>query len=96
MQPNVKKTVDDIEMMIQNWKKFWLGQYTEEGPNDWILDEFCQLILGGEYYQFGIVKPAIEGLLRQGFIDENEYKGIMERIYGEIDDMRRLLRLSEE
>jgi len=93
MDKNVQKTIDDIHTMVANWKKFWLSQYTEEGPNDWILEEFTELILGGAYYQFGIVSSAVDRLLKDEFINETEHELFWNQIYAELDDVRRLLDL---
>jgi len=95
MDENVQKTIADIHKIIQNWKKFWLAQYSTDGVNAWILNEFTELILGGGYYQYGMVSSAIDGLVKGGFITKLEYESFWEKTFGEIDDMRRLLGLPD-
>lgn len=95
MQENVQKTIDDILAIIGHWKTFWLKQYEDDGINEWILEEFCELIFGGEYYQFGIVASAVDRMKQQKFISEGEYDEFWAKVYAEVDDMRRQLRLSE-
>lgn len=95
MDENVQKTINDIHQIIQNWKKFWLTQYSTDGVNEWILEEFTELILGGQFYQYGIVSSALNGLVKGEFITKLEYESFWERTFAEIDDMRRLLGLPD-
>ena len=104
MDEKVRKELDTIEVMIQRWKIFWLGEYRdpadypdmEGNPNEWILDEFSQLIFGGDYYHLGIVSSYINRMRRANLLTAEEFESFVERIYGEIKDMRRLLGLQDE
>ena len=102
MDEMVKKEVETIFIMVNRWKIFWLREYREPGefpgidnPNAWILDEFMQLCVGGDYYQHGHVLPYFRRLHEIGALTDLEYRGVLERLGGEIDDMRRLLGLPE-
>ncbi len=88
MKTNVKKEIDTLHMMIQNWKKFWFGQYSTDGVNAWIMEEFSEEISN-------YVIPYLRRLIECQHITELEYANFIERCRGEIADMRRLLGLSE-
>lgn len=102
MDEKVRKEVDAILAMVARWKVSWFEEYRDpeefpeiEDPNAWVLDEFTQLIHGGDFYPEGMVAPYLRRLLQTELITHLEYEGIVERIYGEVEDMRRLLGLSE-
>ena len=104
MDEKVRKELDTIITMIQRWKDFWVGEARDSSshpdmdchPNEWILDEFSQLIFGGDYYHLGIVSSYINRMRRANLLTAEELDSFVERIYGEIKDMRRLLGLQDE
>ena len=102
MEETVRKEVNTILEMVARWKVFWFKEYRDpescphiDGPNDWILDEFIQLIAGCDYYQQGMVLPYLRRLQETGCLTEIELEGVLERIYGEVKDLRRLLGLRD-
>jgi len=102
MEEEVRKEVQTILDMVARWKVFWFGEYRDpascpniDGPNDWIVDEFTQLIAGGDYYHQGLVLPYLRRLHQIGALTNLELESILERIYGEIQDLRRLLGLQD-
>ena len=101
MNEAVRKELETILMMIERWKVFWIKQYrdpeesTISNPNAWILDEFSQLIHGGDFYQYGHVTPVLRRLYETEQITKEEYNEFCEKIYDQIDDLRRMLGLSD-
>jgi hypothetical protein len=102
MEEGVRKEVQTILDMVARWKVFWFSEYRDpascphiDDPNEWIVDEFTQLIAGGDYYQQGLVLPYLRRLEQTGLITPIELESILERIYGEIQDLRRLLGLQD-
>jgi len=89
--------------MVQRWKAFWLREARDPAdypkmdchPNAWILDEIHQLIFGGDYYYSGIVSSYISRLCDTNNITNEELFTFTEKIYAELDDMRRLLGLPD-
>lgn len=88
MKDNVRKEINDLHNMVQNWKKDYLRSYDEEGGNEWLLDDFVEEIT---LY----LMPYVTRLAQCDHIDKNEYTEFLERTRGEIIDLRRLLRLPE-
>ena len=88
MEDNVHKEINDLHNMVQNWKKDYLKSYDEAGGNQWLLDDFVEEI--GLY-----LAPYLRRLYECGHIDKLEYVKFVERTKGEIDDLRRLLRLPD-
>jgi len=89
--------------MVQRWKEFWLREYRDPDdypdmgvhPNAWILDELHQLIFGGDYYYAGMVSSYLDRLKAVDVITQDELNEFVEKIYGELEDMRKRLRLPE-
>ena len=88
MDKIVKTETDDLHQMVQNWKKSWLGFYSTDGVNEWIMEEFLEEI---SVY----IVPYIGRLLDCNHLTEIDCEGFYDRVSGEITDMRRLLRLQD-
>jgi len=86
MDKETKTETDDLHQMVQNWKKSWLGFYSTDGVNEWIMEEFMEEI--GVY-----IVPYIGRLFDCNHLTEIDCEGFYDRLSGEIQDMRRLLRL---
>ena len=88
MDKETKTETDDLHKMIQNWKKSWLGFYSSDGINEWIMEEFMEEV---EIY----LVPYVGRLKDTDYLTEIECEGFYDRLSGEIQDMRRLLRLQD-
>ena len=88
MEDNVQKEINDLHTMIQNWKKDYLRSYDEAGGNEWLLSDFVE-----EIHMY--VAPYLRRLFECDHINKVEYVNFIERTQGEIQDMRRLLGLSD-
>ena len=86
MEQGTKQTLDDLLQMLQNWKKKDLTYYDPSGGNEWIWDDFIEKI--SEW-----MMPYVSRLFQCEHIGEFELESFRERVRGEIEDMRRLLRL---
>ena len=86
MDNNVQTETNDLHQMVQNWKKFWLTQYSTDGVNEWIYEEFVEEITVH-------IVPYIGRLFETSHLTKIECGNFYERLRGEITDMRRLLRL---
>jgi len=88
MDKETKTEIDDIHQMVQNWKKSWLSQYSTDGINKWIYDEFYEEITTH-------IVPYVGRLLDTNCITEVDCGVFYARLRGEITDMRRLLGLQD-
>ena len=105
MKENVKTELETLIFMVQRWKKWGLGQMNPEETDprfkhikvdaryssdtfEWIYEDFVERIVVD-------LLPYIDRFRECDFIDDNEIEYFMERISGEISDMRRLLGLPE-
>jgi hypothetical protein len=88
MDEATKREINDLHLMVQNWKKFWLTQYSTDGINEWIYEEFFEEITV-------YIVPYVGRLLDTNCIDEVTCGVFYDRLRGEIQDMRRLLRLPD-
>ncbi len=86
MDRETKTETNDLHLMIQNWKKSWLGFYSTDGVNEWIMDEFMEEL---SIY----ITPYVGRLFDTQYLTEIDCAIFYERLEGEIADMRRLLRL---
>ena len=88
MDPETKTEIDTLHQMVQNWKNFWLTQYSTDGVNEWIMEEFIEEV--STY-----IIPYVGRLLDTNNITETDCGVFYERLKDEITDMRRLLRLPD-
>ncbi len=79
---------NDLHQMVQNWKKSWLGFYSTDGVNEWIMDEFMEEL---SVY----IIPYVGRLFDIQYLTEIDCAIFHERLESEIADMRRLLRLPD-
>lgn len=88
MDRETKTETNDLYLMVQNWKKSWLGFYSTDGVNEWIMDEFMEEL---SIY----IIPYIGRLFDTQYMTEIDCAIFNERLEAEIIDMRRLLRLPD-
>jgi hypothetical protein len=88
MDKATKTEIDDLHQMVQNWKKFWLSQYSTDGVNEWIMDEFMDEVTT-------YITPYVGRLLDTNYLTEVDCGVFYDRLRGEITDMRRLLQLPD-
>ena len=88
MDKETKTETNDLHQMVQNWKRSWLGFYSTDGVNEWIYEEFVEEI------SVHII-PYIGRLYDTNYLTETDCGVFCERLFGEITDMRRLLRLPD-
>ena len=86
MKENVKTELNTLITILQNWKKCDIKHADPGGGNEWIYEEFVEKVSTW-------MMPYVTALRREEHLDSTEIEYFMERISGEISDMRRLLGL---
>ncbi len=85
MEENVRKELDVLRGMLNNWKTGFLTWASPDGENDYVLLEFREEIQTNIY-------PYIRRLWENSYLTESEAKEFMVYCYGQIEDLRNQLR----
>ena len=85
MEENVRKELDDLEMMVFNWKQCYLGDATPEGNNDCLVEEFEEEITT-------YMSPYLRRLFQCDHLTQQEAAEFLDSCYSQVDDLRRLIR----
>jgi hypothetical protein len=85
MEDNVRKELDDLEMMVLNWKRTYLGDATPEGNNDFLVEEFQEEITT-------YMSPYLRRLFQCNHLTQQEAGEFLDSCYSQVDDLRRLIR----
>ena len=85
MEENVRKELDDLEMMVFNWKQCYLGDATPEGNNDFLMEEFQEEITT-------YMSPYLRRLFQCDHLTQQEAGEFLDSCYSQVDDLRRLIR----
>ena len=85
MEENVRKELDDLEMMVFNWKQCYLGDATPEGNNDFLVEEFQEEITT-------YMSPYLRRLFECDHLTQQEAGEFLDSCYSQVDELRRLIR----
>ena len=81
MEANVIKELDTLKMMLNNWKRGFLGWASPDGDNEYVLLEFQEEIQQQVY-------PYVTRLLEAEHLSQSEAKEYMDYCYSQIEDLR--------
>ena len=81
MEENVRKELDALKGMLNNWKTGFMNWASPDGDNDYILLEFREEIQTNLY-------PYVKRLFETKYISESEAKEFMVYCYGQVEDLR--------
>jgi len=88
MKENVQKELDTIEMMVERWKKSYLGWATSDGGNDYLIEEFSEEISTH-------VSPLVRRLYETNHLSLFVHHEFMESCYNQINDLNDLIKVKE-
>ncbi len=81
MEENVIKELKDLEGMVLNWKKSFLGWASPEGDNDYVHHEFSEEIQK-------LVYPYVRRLYETKHLSVSEAEEFMNNCYRQVEDLR--------
>jgi hypothetical protein len=84
MQDNVRQELDDLGMMVLNWKRAYLEHATPEGNNDFLVAEFQEEITT-------YMSPYLRRLFQCEHLTAEEAEEFLNHCYGQVDELRRLI-----
>jgi len=85
MEENVRKELNDLEMMVLNWKRSYLESATPDGNNDFLVQEFQEEIAT-------YISPYLRRLFQCNHLVQEEAEEFLDSCSRQIDDLRRLIR----
>jgi hypothetical protein len=85
MEENVRKELNDLEMMVLNWKRSHLECATPEGNNDFLVQEFQEEIAT-------YISPYLRRLFQCNHLVQEEAAEFLDSCARQVDDLRRLIR----
>ena len=85
MEENVRKELDALKGMLQNWKTGFMSWASPDGDNEHVLLEFTEEIQTNLY-------PYVRRLFETNHLSASEAKEFMVYCYGQVEDLRTLLR----
>jgi len=85
MDDNVRKELDVLKGMLNNWKTGFLSWASPDGDNDYVLLEFTEEIQTNLY-------PYVRRLHETKYITVEEAKEFMIYCYGQVEVLRDQLR----
>ena len=86
MDTETKNEIDTLHQMVQNWKVSYFTFYSTDGVNEWIMEDFIEEISTH-------LIPYLHRLQECSHITGLDAANFFGRTDGEIEDLRRLLRL---
>jgi hypothetical protein len=84
MEENVRKELDALKGMLQNWKTGFMSWASPDGDNDHVLLEFTEEIQTNLY-------PYVRRLFETNHLSASEAKEFMIYCYGQVEDLRHQL-----
>ncbi len=88
MEDNVRKELEALDGMLQNWKAGYMSWASPDGDNDHVLLEFTEEIQMTLY-------PYVRRLFEAEHLNESEAKEFMIHCLSQVEDLRdRLSRLA--
>jgi len=84
MKENVRKELEDLQMMVFNWKQCHLGDATPDGNNDCLVEEFEEEI-------FTYMYPYIRRLYQCDHITAEKAEEFLTFCHSEVDVLRTLI-----
>ncbi len=85
MEENVRKELDALKGMLHNWKTGFVSWASPDGDNEHVLLEFTEEIQTNVY-------PYVRRLFETKHLSAPEAKEFMNYCYGQVEDLRRLLK----
>lgn len=85
MEENVIKELKNLEGMVLNWKKSFLGWASPSGDNDYVHHEFSEELQTYVY-------PYVRRLYETKHLSDSEAKEFMDYCYSQVEDLRDQLR----
>lgn len=81
MEENVRKELDALKGMLQNWKTGFLSWASPDGDNEHVCLEFTEEIQINIY-------PYVRRLFETKYLSDSEAKEFMIYCYGQVEDLR--------
>jgi hypothetical protein len=81
MEENVRKELDTLKGMLNNWKTGFQSWASPDGDNDHVLLEFTEEIQTNLY-------PYVRRLFETNHLTDSEAKEFMVYCYGQVEDLR--------
>jgi len=85
MEENVRKELDALKGMLNNWKTGFMSWASPDGDNDYVLLEFTEEIQMHLY-------PYVRRLFETSHLNESEAKEFMTYCFCQVEDLRDQLR----
>ena len=85
MEENVRKELDVLKQMMNNWKRGFLAWASPEGDNQHVLLEFTEEIQQQVY-------PYVTRLRETEYLSDAEAKEFMDYCHSQVEDLRNQLR----
>jgi hypothetical protein len=85
MEENVRKELDALKGMLNNWKTGFMGWASPDGDNEHVLLEFREEIQTNLY-------PYVRRLFETSHLSEPEAKEFMSYCLSQVEDLRDQLR----
>jgi hypothetical protein len=84
MEENVRKELNDLEMMVLNWKRSYLESATPDGNNDFLVEEFREEIAT-------YISPYLRRLFECNHLVQEEAEEFLDSCARQVDDLRDLI-----
>jgi len=84
MEENVRKELDTLRGMVNNWKQGYMSWASPDGDNGHVLMELTEEIQTNLY-------PYVRRLFETNHLSEIEAKDFMIYCFGEVEDLREQL-----
>ena len=84
MEENVRKELDVLKGMLNNWKKGFLSWASPGEDNDYVFQEFMEEIQQQLY-------PYVTRLMEAEHLSQAEAKEFMDYCYSQVEDLRNQL-----
>jgi hypothetical protein len=81
MEENVIKELKNLEGMVLNWKRSFLGWASPEGDNDYVYQDFSEDIQK-------LVYPYVRRLYETNHLSASEAEEFMNNCYRQVEDLR--------
>jgi hypothetical protein len=81
MEENVRKELDALKGMLDNWKKGFLSWASPDGDNDYVLQEFSEDIQMHVY-------PYVTKLRAMKHLSHPEATEFMDYCFSQVEDLR--------
>lgn len=85
MEENVRQELKALEEMVLNWKQNYLGYATQDGNNDFLVEEFQEEITT-------YMSPYLRRLFQCEHLTAAEAEEFLDHCYRQVEDLRAQIR----